>query len=192
MIEIMSTSLPEQFEHLPAELLELRGGDHVFRRDGAVHWLHFVLSGTVHLRRYKADGGITVLQRAEAGYFLAEASLFSPAYHCDAIVITDAQLARFPKCAVLNALKTNPEFALGWAQYLSREVQRTRSRAELLSLRRLSERMDAWMELRDGDFPEKGQWVSVAREIGVSPEALYRYLAGRRGTHPAADGPAHG
>jgi hypothetical protein len=57
-------------------------------------------------------------------------------------------------------------------QYLSREMQRMRSRAELLSMKKLSDRLNAWLELRDGAMPGKGQWVSVAREIGVSTEAL--------------------
>ena len=180
MIPIMSKEMLERFEHLPLERVALAAGDTVFRRDDAVEWLHFVERGLVHLLRFKADGSVTVLQRAEAGYFLAEASIFSPAYHCDAGAVTDAELVRAPKAAVLAALKTDPEFAANWAQYLSHEVQRTRSRAELLSLRKLSDRLDAWLELRNGGLPEKGQWISVAREIGVSPEALYRHLAARR------------
>jgi hypothetical protein len=61
-----------------------------------------------------------------------------------------------------------------------------RSRAELLSLKKVSDRFEAWLELRGCVMPEKGQWVSVAREIGVSPEALYRYLAANRRAPPSA------
>jgi len=180
MIQIMSNQIAERFRALPSEHHDYVPGDLVFRRDGPVEWLHFVDRGLVHLLRYKADGGMTVLQRAEANYFLAEASLFSPSYHCDAQAITAASLTRFRKSAVIAALNSDPELAAEWAKYLSREVQRTRARAELLALRKLSDRLDAWLEIGDRVLPEKGQWISVAREIGVSPEALYRHLAATR------------
>jgi CRP-like cAMP-binding protein len=186
MIKIMSQAIPSQLEGLPSERLQYAAGGLVFRRDAPVDWLHFVKRGLVHLLRYKADGGLTVLQRAEPGYFLAEASLFSPTYHCDAVAITPTELVRFPKSAVLSALAADPNFALSWVQYLSREMQRMRSRAELLSLKKVSDRFEAWLELRGCVMPEKGQWVSVAREIGVSPEALYRYLAANRRAPPSA------
>jgi hypothetical protein len=45
-------------------------------------------------------------------------------------------------------------------------------------MRRVSDRLDAWLELH-GE-PEKGEWIRVADQIGVSPPALYRELARRR------------
>lgn len=180
MIAIMSPDLTEQFAALPSERRSYAAGEQLFGRDTRVEWLHYVERGLIHLVRYKADGTMTVLQRAEAGYFLAEASLFSATYHCDGCAIAPTDVIRFPKPAVLAALGNRPDFAAAWSHYLSREVQRSRARAELLSLRRLSDRLDAWLDSRGGELPPKGQWVSVAREIGVSPEALYRYLGSSR------------
>lgn len=37
------------------------------------------------------------------------------------------------------------------------------------------------MSLHDSGLPAKGEWKSVAQQIGVSPEALYREIARRRG-----------
>jgi CRP-like cAMP-binding protein len=180
MIMIMSKAMVDHFELFPHEELSFEAGQTVFSRDSAVEWLHHVQSGTVQLRRFSSDGCEMVLQRAEAGFFLAEASLFSPRYHCDAIATTPAILRRFRKRDVVAAIGENPEIALAWSRYLSAEVQRTRAQAELLSLKRLPDRLSAWLDLHDGKLPPKGQWRSVAREIGVTPEALYRHLATRR------------
>jgi len=47
-------------------------------------------------------------------------------------------------------------------------------------MKKVSERLDAWRDWRDGDFPAKGKWKELAAEIGVSPEALYRELSKRK------------
>ena len=182
MIAIMVDDLPRFFAALSSDRKSFASGQLVFRRDAAVEWLHWIEHGVVHLLRYQESGGVTVLQRAESGFFLAEASLFSPRYHCDASAVSPSQLVRYPKREVIAAMRADPEFAAAWAHYLSQEVQRTRARAEILSLRRLDDRLDAWLALRDGIMPQKGGWAGVAREIGVSPEALYRSLARKRAT----------
>jgi len=64
--------------------------------------------------------------------------------------------------------------------HLALEVQRARANSELLSLKTVAARVDAWVTLNHGTLPPKGQWRQVASEIGVTPEALYRELA-RRG-----------
>ena len=62
---------------------------------------------------------------------------------------------------------------------LSHEVQATRTRAEILSLRTVAERLSAWLDVQGASRPDR-VWVDVAAEIAVSPEALYRELARRR------------
>ena len=63
-----------------------------------------------------------------------------------------------------------------WAGYLAHEVERAQLHAEILSLKTVKARLDAWITW-NGELPEKGRWRSVAAEIGVSPEAIYRELA---------------
>ena len=41
------------------------------------------------------------------------------------------------------------------------------------------ERLDDWLDWNDGNLPPKGRWKSLAAELGVTPEALYRTLAQR-------------
>ena len=80
----------------------------------------------------------------------------------------------------------DPGFAESWAVHLSRELHATRLRAEVLSLRTVRERLDAWIAWNGESLPTKSTWKTVANEIGTSPEALYRELARRRCEAPQA------
>ena len=75
--------------------------------------------------------------------------------------------------------ENDPAFATAWASYLADEVRGARLRAEVLALRTVAERLDAWAAAQ-GNLPPKGTWKTVAQEIGASPEALYREIARRR------------
>ncbi|WP_245294477.1 cyclic nucleotide-binding domain-containing protein [Rhizobium aegyptiacum] len=68
-----------------------RTGQHIFNQGAPIRILYVVESGTIHLVRYQEDGSFAVLQRASEGMVLAEASIFSAFYHCDAVAITDVQ-----------------------------------------------------------------------------------------------------
>jgi hypothetical protein len=59
---------------------------------------------------------------------------------------------------------------------LASEFELARARAELLSLRTFWECLDDWLALL-GELPQRGGWIENAREIGVTPKALYRELA---------------
>ena len=74
---------------------------------------------------------------------------------------------------------TNQDFARAWVTHLAGEVRDARLRAEILTLKTVAERLDAWLA-DSGRLPEKGGWKAIAREIGTSPEALYREIARRR------------
>ena len=73
-----------------------------------------------------------------------------------------------------------PEFATALAQHLAHEVMRMRSLAEIASLRTVAARLDMWLALGDGKIPQAGRRHELARELGVTPEALYRELSRRK------------
>lgn len=79
------------------------------------------------------------------------------------------------------ALSANQRLAEEWGYYLAREVQVARLRAEILSLKKVADRLDAWLGLHGGKLPDRGRWRVLATETGVTPEALYRELAKRGG-----------
>lgn len=167
------SSLPGTFRHYSQ-------GQLVFERDDPVKCLFIVDSGEVHLLRRQEDGVEFILQRALAGTVLAEASLTTPRYHCAAVAVSNAVMTSFPRDQVLNLIKEDSDVAMALAMHLAREVRNTRQRAEIVSLRKVSDRLDAWLVWNKDELPAKGERGQLAREIAVSPEALYRELAKRR------------
>jgi len=180
MIEIMSDDLLSRLSGFGCAERRCEAGQYLFRQDDPVRWLYVVRTGEVHLVRYQRGGMGLTLQRAGGGSVLAEASLFSDRYHCDGVVRGAAEVAVVAKSRVQAAFANDPGFAEAWCRHLGREVQAARLRAEVLALRTVSERLDAWLASNGGRMPPKGDWKSVAAEIGTSPEAFYRELARRR------------
>lgn len=180
MIAIMSARHIESLLLHAERDLAFRDGDPVFRAGDAVRSLFVVRSGAARLVRRQRSGDELVLQRAAPGQLLAEASLFAPQYHCDAVADGETVLARIPKARALALHRDDPEWLQQFAAHLAGEVQRARARAELLSFKRVGERLDTWLTLTARPLPPRGEWVALAAELGVSPEALYRELARRR------------
>jgi CRP-like cAMP-binding protein len=174
------------FEDLESHLIGTRRADRVFqagetlfRAGDAVRTIHFVTDGVIELVRHQPGGAPLVLQRAARGSVLAEAALYSNRYHCDAVAKGAATTLAFRKSDLLRALADNSNFACAWARRLALDVQKARFQAEVLSLKTVAARLDAWISWH-GKLPPKGDWLGLAAEIGVSPEALYRELAKRR------------
>jgi CRP-like cAMP-binding protein len=77
-------------------------------------------------------------------------------------------------------LRDDPPLAEAWTRYLARQVQQARFRSEVLALRTVGDRLNMWMDWHDQQPPARGARTRLARELGVSREALYRELASRR------------
>ncbi|MBA3446539.1 MAG: Crp/Fnr family transcriptional regulator [Pseudaminobacter sp.] len=176
----MSKSLFERFLPLAEREQRLAAGDALFRVDDPVLSLFLVATGELRLVRALPHGFQLTLQRAGAGSILAEASMFAELYHCDAVAAQDSKVLALPMARAKAALDNDPALASALLGHLAGEVQRTRTRAEILSLKSVGARLDAWMAFNGGDLPPKGRWRQVASEIGVTPEAFYRELARRR------------
>jgi CRP-like cAMP-binding protein len=181
MIAIMNLDLSTLLEGLPHREMAFPAGTAVFRLGDRVESLHFVRSGIIHLVRYQSDGSPLVLQRAGAGAMLAEASVYSARYHCDAYAETAAATWLFKLNDFRGRLAGSPAFAETWARHLAHEVQNARLHSEILSLKTVAARLDAWRAWH-GALPPKGSWSMIANEIGVSSEALYREIGRQRKT----------
>lgn len=179
MIAIMSHRIMDLLGAAGGRERRLRAGQYLFHVGEPVAALHVVQDGEIDLIRHQEGGGAIVLQRAGANDILAEASLFSDRYHCDAIARTPASVRSVLKRPLVRRLRDDPEFAEAWAAHLAREVQSARFRSEVLSLRTVASRLDAWLAWH-GAMPPRGDWKQLAFQIGVSPEALYREIARRR------------
>lgn len=175
MIEIML----KYIQALPHTQQVLRKGQYLFHQGDAVVSMFLIETGEARLLRRQRDGSTIVLQRALPGSFLAEASLFTASYHCDATATTRISARLISRNAMRKLFESDSAFAAAWASHLASEVRSARLRSEILALRTVAERLNAWIAAK-GEFPPKGTWKSIAQEIGTSPEALYREIAQRR------------
>lgn len=179
MIVIMSHELIESLRRLGGRTRKLEAGTFLFRRDDPVRSLFLMEMGEAHLVRFQADGSQLILQRASVGQVIAEASVFSARYHCDGLVTIQSAILEIEQRVFRAELLSCGRLAEEWSGYLAREVQVTRLRAEILSLKTVSSRLHAWLSFHPEGLPGKGEWRLLAAQIGVTPEALYREFARR-------------
>jgi CRP-like cAMP-binding protein len=179
MILIMSFEIYDLLRSSGGSRQALNPGEYLFHQGEPVHRLHLVLEGEVHLVRYDETGSSVILQRTRPGDVVAEASLFAKTYHCDAVAREGAIVQGIPRGVLRKRFREEPDTAEAFMAHLAHEVQNTRFRAELLSLRTIEARLKAW-ESWFGEIPSRGEWKNLAQQIGVSPEALYRELAKRK------------
>ncbi|KOF17280.1 cAMP-binding protein [Ensifer adhaerens] len=182
MIAIMSAKIITHLLPKAVARKSFAKREHLFHGGDPVRVLFLVANGCVHLVRYQADGNPAILQRATSETILAEASLFSERYHCDAVATTTTEALLVPIGDVRSLLEHDAAFAAEWMAHLSRELQSARKRAEIATLKTVGARLSAWLAWNDGELPPKGQWRGVADEIGVSAEALYREISRLRRT----------
>jgi CRP-like cAMP-binding protein len=159
----------------------LKPGQALFHAGGKSGGFYEVVSGTVRMVRADRSGREAVLQVAGAGETLAEASLFSPAYHCDAVATSDAVVRLYPKAVLLAALERDPEMAKAFAAMLARQVMTLRTRLERRNIHSARERVRHYLTVNAGADGHTvvlpGTLKDFAADLGLTHEALYRTLA---------------
>ena len=159
----------------------LKAGEALFRLGDKTTGLCEVIAGRVRLARVDRSGHEVVLYVAEAGETLAEASLFSPQYHCDAIASTNATVRVYPKREMLAAFERNPKAARAFSAALARQVMDLRARIEQRNIRSARERVRHYLAVNasgDGRAVNlRGTLKDIAAELGLTHEAFYRTLA---------------
>lgn len=176
MIQIMRLELSHLFDS--GRQATLTAGESLFISGESVHAVYLVQAGEVHLIRHTQAGHRLILHRVLQGMIVAEDSAYATHYHCDAISPDGAILKALPKRRFLSCLAKDTALAELWAATLARATQAARLKAEIRSLHRLADRLDAWLDAGNS-LPEKGNRQNVAAELGVTREALYRELAKR-------------
>jgi len=156
-------------------------GETVFRLGSAPRRMLWVVDGEIRLVRHSRGGTEIVLQRAYAG-FVAEASLDSTRYHCDAVAASDSRLLGFPIQPFRDALRRDAKFRAFWMTRLARDVRSLRAQCERLSLRSATDRVEHYIEAEgdNGRLELRRTKKAWAAELGLTHEALYRTLASLR------------
>jgi CRP-like cAMP-binding protein len=139
--------------------------------------MFFIVSGEAVLTRTSSHGEPTILQRCKGG-FLSEASLLTDTYHCEAIVTNSGQAITLPIKSLRDAL-TDTKFSMKWVQLLSKEIMRLRTQSERLGLKDIRSKLIHLIETegKQGVLTIQSDFKSMASEIGVTHEALYRAIA---------------
>lgn len=160
---------------------ELKTNETLFRLGSKAVGMYEVISGRVRLCRVDSTGREIVLHVAGPGETLAEASLYSAEYHCDAVANTDATVRFFPKRELLAAFEMNPKTAQAFTKMLAHQVMRLRTSIEQRNIRSARERVRHFLALNVGPDSRtvrlRGTLKDLAAEIGLTHEALYRTLA---------------
>jgi CRP-like cAMP-binding protein len=156
MIQIIEESMSgviEMLERLSAGASARRSlgvGEMLFASGDPVRSLFVIENGRLRLLRHTAHGAALVLHVAQAGEAFAEASLFSPTYHCDAVAEIASTVIGYPKRALLGALREDPDAAVTLVEHLAQQVQALRGRIELLNAKSARDRVLGYLHSRLG------------------------------------------
>lgn len=173
---ILIIMLPEPFHDLPDEALTQRHaarGERLFHQSAPALGPIFVVEGCVEMIRHSEGGHKIVLHRAESGETLAEASLFSPHYHCDCVALRDSLVVSMDKTLILSRLDRDPAFARALLRRLAGQVQGYRRHIELLAIKGAEDRVLAAL----AEIGQPGSVMEFAATIGLTHEATYRALS---------------
>jgi len=168
--------LPPPFDRLVSgdvKHIRLAPRDILFRQQATPHALFYVARGAVTLQRHTEAGQTVILHRAQGGDLIAEASLFSPQYHCDCVAESDSLCFALAKPAVLRLMADDPAFATALVQRFAGQVQGYRRQLELRAIRSAKHRVLAGLS----DGWHKGSILDFAADMGLTHEATYRALA---------------
>ena len=159
----------------------LKRGQTLFRAGQRTVGLYEVTSGRVRLVRLDRSGREVVLHNARAGDTIAEASLFSPTYHCDAVATTAARVRLYSKAAILAEFARNPEVAQPFMARLGHQIMALRTLLERHSIRSARERVRHYLAVNAGPDGRTvalpGTLKELAADLDLTHEALYRTLA---------------
>lgn len=178
------TARHPDLRHLPppvagrAKLLALAPEALLFQRGERPRVIPYLVEGEIHMVRHLRNGGMAVMVRAKHGFF-AEASLDSPAYHCDAVAKTACTVLALPLPSFQEALDESKAFRRATFARQAREIRRLCSQCERLSLPTAEGRLIHYLNIEGQNGAiELTQTVKVlAAELGLSHETLYRTLA---------------
>jgi CRP-like cAMP-binding protein len=151
-------------------------GQTLFHQDERVIGLYEFIEGRFRLARPNLDGSEIVLYVAAAEETIAEASLFSPKYHCDAIAVTDAVVRLYPKAAMFAEFERCPEVAKKYMATLAGEVMNLRSRLEQRNIRSARDRVRHYLAVNVGADGRTVQLRGTVKELAGCYPSLRRMV----------------
>ena len=165
----------------PESRRELRKGETLFNIEEEVVSFFSLETGKIRMSRNMTDGNRVTFYVVNAGQLFAEASLFSKNYHCEAVAEEPSIVAIYSKAKFLNAMRENQSGAFMFMEHLAKQVQKQRAHIELMHIKSAPDRLLAYihnkMRARDVELHLETTWKTVADEINLTHEAVYRALS---------------
>ncbi len=178
--------LDDPSRELVAEAGAIRGvsrGAILFHEGTPADAMYGLLAGQVKLVRYSARGRELLLHLVRGGQTFAEAALFgSGTYPATAEVIEDGEVWVLGRERLLALVERAPELGLALAGSVSVWTRRLVNTLELMTQRRVEERVAVYLMARAGDrHLAAGDRILlsdarqlIAAQIGTAPEVLSR------------------
>jgi CRP-like cAMP-binding protein len=166
---------------LPHKREFIADGKCVFSAGQRVSRLFFVEAGTVRLLRVLPDAASATMHTATAGEWIAESSLYSERYHCDAVADGTSVVSSVSKRAVLELFEAEPQRCLQFSRLLAMRLRELRSMHEIVRMKKAEDRVLHWLRLNaEGDppvIPLRKSWSRIAEDLALTRESLYRTVA---------------
>ena len=180
----MATDISRFAHGLRTTTRNLEDGERLFATGQRPTRLYFLTRGIVQLARPLRSGAAAIMHRGRAGEWVAESSLFTEKYHCDAIAIGETQVQSVGKNELLRLFARNPASCLEFAATLALRLRQLRGAHEIVRIRGAQERVAQWLALQAEGSPPTvtldRTWSQIAEELSLTREAVYRALAALR------------
>lgn len=161
-------------------LKTLASGQALFRQGARTSGIFRLSTGSIRMQRCTSGGTVVTMHTARPGELFAEASLFSPRYHCDAIAQTESRVLIYARAQVLRAFNENPSALITFSAGLAQRLQSLRQLMEIRQVRSADERVLQYLQSHcdvHGGWSAPGTLKQWAEELALTHEALYRTLA---------------
>ncbi len=161
----------------------LERGEIVFHEGDRTEAVFAVLEGQVKLVRYSPKGKEMLLHLVHPGQSFAEAALFGEGtYPATAEAVESTVLWVWPRARLEELLRADPDLGLAMIASVSLWTRRLAAKLELLTQRRVEERLAVYLlgrvggrDLAPGDaIPLAEPRNLIAAQLGTAPEVLSR------------------
>lgn len=155
----------------------------LFRVGDPAEAFYVVTSGRIKLVRHSVQGKEMMLHLVEPGQSFAEAAILGDGtYPATSIAVDTSEVWGWKRSVLLSMFERSPELALGIALSISAWTRRLATQLELLTQRRVEERLAIYLQGRarapaliSGDvIPLQEPRHLIAAQLGTGPEVLSR------------------
>ena len=141
----------------------------LFAQGDRVQSVFALKQGEVRLVRHLENGLPLSIHRVSQG-LVGEGALFSQTYHCSGVAMTDVSGWWMKKDCLLALLSADPTGLQMIGARLTQQLHRSRQLLEIRSIVGIDHQIDAYVNC----FGKPSNGKSLADELGVSPETIYR------------------